>query len=159
VHVAGMVGELRVFGWLILESGAEEMSDKRSWDGKVRDISSIYCGDDTRVVIWPEGAPKQKDVPQAGESVRRTNTGENRKTFVVATGIPYTYQDGQWYLRVYTSVENPDTIALQVRHLERIPPTPPQTYTEDEVRTAVSSLSSIFESNVDLILKRLRRGS
>ena len=79
------------------------MSEVRSWDGMSGDIH--FCADGwkkdipVRVVAWPEGAPKQEDVPQVGEKVRK---GSN--TYTVVTGIPYKSRDGEWYLLLLSTI-------------------------------------------------------
>ena len=102
-----------------------------------------------RVVLWPEGAPPQEDVPHAGTKVRRSaSRGISYvpgKVFTVTTGIPYKYQDHRWYVRV--TVEGGNTIAVPLEDLEVASTEPERTYTEDEVRTAVVMMVSAKGTN------------
>ena len=153
------------------------MSEIRSWDGECCGMGDNEEGIfptifspgkllnqhhniKVRVVAWPEGAPKQEDVPQAGELVKRKEVALNYATFKVANGIPYLYQNFKWYLRVYSNYPREDaTIGLRVEELERIPPTQPQTYTEDEIRKTVSEYfaGSGKDYIPDEIMSNLRR--
>ncbi len=139
------------------------MSEIRSWDrtasklpgeqdftGGTSSVEGMYANIHIlRVVIWPEDAPKQEDVPQAGTSVRRSTGG---KILIVADGIPYRYQDRVWYLRVFCA-NGEATVGIPLSHLEVVSDKP-QTYSEEEVREAVRNIT--YESNVDLIIRRLR---
>lgn len=119
------------------------MSEIRSWDGhgikyrssKKDSICFVNSPKDehsfpVRVVAWPEGAPRQEDVPQAGERVRK---GHN--TYTVVTGIPYKSSEGKWYLLLLSTVGS--TAGHLIGSFKEIPPAQPRSYTEDEIRAAL----------------------
>jgi len=124
-----------------------KMSEIRSWD-EVRDPEGNGSNLPCRIVMWPEGAPKQEDVPHAGEGVLWGSSG---KEWWVNTGIPYKHYS-QWILRLSDKSGNSHSCPFNV--ISKPPATPPQTYTEEEVREALGGI--MYEPNIDLIIKRLR---
>ncbi len=147
------------------------MSEIRSWDGSCRytpEESGIfpkiecpgYSGIDdipVRVVVWPEGAPKQEDVPQAGEKRIYMN-----KTYIISEGIPFnSYQNLGWRMRcLETKTKMASSIPLS--SLKPIPPKPAQTYTEDEIRGALDLAErdyaiSLVDNVADRLMARLKK--
>ena len=117
------------------------MSEIWSWDG-TRDtegttytIRPEYGSIPVRVVAWPEGAPKQEDVPQAGEA--RVWQGDE---ITIISGIPNIRHDHTWCLHCYNKkARQPCIWNVPVGDLKPIPQAPPQTYTEDEIRAAIAN--------------------
>lgn len=149
-------------------SGDREMKEEiRSWDRVASRLPKKGYGDPAtqkflshsfpipvRVVAWPQSAPKQEDVPQAGEWVRRKSSAPLGATFIVATGIPYLYQNGEWQLRV--TVAGGYTQAMAVKHMEIVPePEPePKLYTEAQALEAFEGATATQE---DMFVSRLRK--
>ncbi|MEE8113041.1 MAG: hypothetical protein V3T23_01680 [Nitrososphaerales archaeon] len=127
---------MRVSGIVHFEMEENEMKEDgeiRSWDMMRGDIQPLAQLEDipVRVVVWPKGAPKQEDVPQAGERVMYIP--QSRKCTVV-TGIPCLNREGtRWSLRVVDEVGSIFTASPY--ELGPIPEPEPRTYTEDEIRS------------------------
>jgi len=107
------------------------MDEIRSWDRQIGPQDSTNLTGSVRVVVWPKGAPKQEDVPQAGEKVRK-----GHGTYTVVTGIPYKAVSGRWHLELLSTVGSIN--GHLVGSFKPIPSTPAQTYTEDEIREALN---------------------
>ena len=148
------------------------MSEIRSWDrwASTEDFvsgveklqvtnyhkSEIY-NIPVRVVAWPEGAPNQEDIPQAGEKVRRKDVApEHASTFTIQSGIPYLYQNDKWYLRVMIGEGN-RTISERVDNLVIVSPISPQTYTEEEIREAMKREIDLGTYYEDKVMDRLQK--
>ena len=130
------------------------MSEIRSWDGACDYLAEpekgIYPSINrpqphpqvssdkipVRVVAWPEGAPKQEGVPQAGESLIWGEGDRNihNSTVTVISGIPVMVMD-YWGLAVF-SVRGTCHFAW-LKNLKEIPPARPRSYTEDEILEAM----------------------
>jgi len=131
------------------------MSEIRSWDrwGE-RSVAGTPITDSltvtqignrdipVRIVAWPEGAPKQEDVPQAGEK-RKWLT---EKEVEIITGIPFLYE-GEWAVLVSGCNKAVGTPIAMLKYLEEIPPTPPQTYTESEIRAAITDAEETYSTH------------
>jgi len=115
------------------------MSEIRSWDRSILVPNGVLYEKEepgdilVRVVQWPEGAPAQEDVPQAGEEFVWGK--EAKEPVTIYSGIPFKQGD-RWAL-VVLSKSGGHHIAF-IEYLYETPPTPPQTYTEDEVRRALN---------------------
>ena len=139
------------------------MSEIRSWDGhgikyrssKKDSICFVNSPKDehsfpVRVVAWPEGAPRQEDVPQAGEKVEISN-----QRFIVLTGIPYK-SNTRWYLKLIKKGEK-TSYGHEIRFIQRIPPAQPRSYTEDEILEAISKTKLVLPNfYTEDIIKHLK---
>jgi len=140
------------------------MSEVRSWDRWVdkRDgapflkeltQSRVYPSQlAVRVVAWPEGAPKQEDVPHVGE-VRKWK----EENYTVLDGIPFKNRNKGHVWSLHCNSDLGSSWFIPVGDLEPISPTPPQTYTEEEIREAIKGAIDLGTHYEDLVMKTLQK--
>jgi len=142
------------------------MSEIRSWDQWKAETDPKMCENPVikaystsvftvpvRVVAWSEGAPKQEDVPQAGESVRYN---ECDKHYIVVSGIPTKISHGSaWHLKIQDNKGSwTGDVSIKALSPWPKPPTPPQTYTEEEIHAAIMSAQT-SRSFVSAVIRNL----
>ncbi len=109
-----------------------------------------------RVVEWPEGAPSQDRVPQAGE---QRLWGPDETPVTVVSGIPFESATGTyWCVHVVHDVKRPfqdnGPRDANIEFLKPVPDVPEATYTEAEIRAAYDTEPAYTSQN---LIDQLRR--
>lgn len=132
------------------------MTQIRSWDRFSRGLPRLGVSNPgasdlrwgrtptpVRVVAWPEGAPLQADVPQAGERVVFSESSSAFPTvFTVRNGVPYLSADRHWMLGIRSPLgTNSSARVGSIEPYVEPTPEPERTYTQEEIREAFGRMS------------------
>lgn len=141
------------------------MSDVRSWDrwGSksqtfTQPAQSPGFRTPVRVIEWPEGAPPQEEVPQAGQRVRLVCHYPHyypNEGWVVINGIPERHH-GSWGLQVVSESDPTEKAFFPVEIIQPVEPEEPQLYTEADIRKAARTFFTKY-ATVDQLVGNLKR--